>query len=85
MANVRAKEGISDMTLLFKLLRAYKVMDKVSTLCTPRRCVSPTVFSKISFDLSLARGLDYYTGVIYEAVVAASSAVVGFASAGSAF
>ena len=23
---------------------------------------------KISFDLSLARGLDYYTGVIYEAV-----------------
>lgn len=24
---------------------------------------------KISFDLSLARGLDYYTGVIYEAVL----------------
>ena len=23
----------------------------------------------ISFDLSLARGLDYYTGVIYEAVL----------------
>jgi histidyl-tRNA synthetase len=23
----------------------------------------------ISFDLSLARGLDYYTGVIYEAIV----------------
>ena len=35
MANARAKEGISDMTLLFKLLRAYKVMDKVGTLCTP--------------------------------------------------
>ena len=28
---------------------------------------------KISFDLSLARGLDYYTGIIYEAVVAASA------------
>jgi len=27
------------------------------------------VLDKISFDLSLARGLDYYTGVIYEAVV----------------
>ncbi|EGG03722.1 uncharacterized protein MELLADRAFT_37940 [Melampsora larici-populina 98AG31] len=28
---------------------------------------------KISFDLSLARGLDYYTGVIYEAVVEGSA------------
>ncbi|KAI2614956.1 histidyl-tRNA synthetase [Hypoxylon sp. NC1633] len=26
------------------------------------------VFDKISFDLSLARGLDYYTGVIYEVI-----------------
>ncbi len=26
------------------------------------------VESRVSFDLSLARGLDYYTGVIYEAV-----------------
>ena len=26
---------------------------------------------KMSFDLSLARGLDYYTGVIYEAVMIA--------------
>lgn len=25
---------------------------------------------KVSFDLSLARGLDYYTGIIYEAVLA---------------
>jgi histidyl-tRNA synthetase len=24
---------------------------------------------KVSFDLSLARGLDYYTGIIYEAVL----------------
>ncbi|GMG21329.1 unnamed protein product [[Candida] boidinii] len=27
----------------------------------------------ISFDMSLARGLDYYTGVIYEAVTAQSA------------
>lgn len=27
------------------------------------------ISDKISFDLSLARGLDYYTGVIYEAVL----------------
>ncbi|KAJ7638312.1 histidine-tRNA ligase [Roridomyces roridus] len=31
------------------------------------------VIDKISFDLSLARGLDYYTGIIYEAVVEASA------------
>ncbi|XP_004686874.1 PREDICTED: probable histidine--tRNA ligase, mitochondrial [Condylura cristata] len=32
------------------------------------------VAEKISFDLSLARGLDYYTGVIYEAVLLPSPA-----------
>lgn len=26
-------------------------------------------FHQVSFDLSLARGLDYYTGVIFEAVL----------------
>ncbi|KAG6908634.1 hypothetical protein DXG01_003812 [Tephrocybe rancida] len=31
------------------------------------------VLDKFSFDLSLARGLDYYTGIIYEAVVEASA------------
>ena len=31
------------------------------------------VIDKVSFDLSLARGLDYYTGLIYEVVVADST------------
>jgi histidyl-tRNA synthetase len=31
------------------------------------------VSDRMSFDLSLARGLDYYTGIIYEAVTAASA------------
>ncbi|KXN85998.1 Histidine--tRNA ligase, mitochondrial [Leucoagaricus sp. SymC.cos] len=31
------------------------------------------VLDKISFDMSLARGLDYYTGIIYEATVEASA------------
>ncbi|KAJ6606804.1 histidyl-tRNA synthetase, partial [Mycena sp. CBHHK59/15] len=52
MANASAKQGITDMGLLFTYLRVYGVIDK------------------ISFDLSLARGLDYYTGIIYEAVAA---------------
>ncbi|TCD62870.1 Cytoplasmic and mitochondrial histidine tRNA synthetase [Steccherinum ochraceum] len=38
------------------------------------------VLDKISFDMSLARGLDYYTGIIYEAIVEAS-APPGFKSA----
>ncbi|KAK1232163.1 Cytoplasmic and mitochondrial histidine tRNA synthetase [Marasmius sp. AFHP31] len=54
-ANARAKEGIEEMGLLFTLLDAYGVLEK------------------ISFDLSLARGLDYYTGIIYEAIVEASA------------
>ncbi|KAM8721369.1 hypothetical protein ACLKA7_007269 [Drosophila subpalustris] len=33
--------------------------------------------SRISFDLSLARGLDYYTGVIYEGVLKAEPGAVG--------
>ncbi|EPQ30580.1 uncharacterized protein PFL1_02104 [Pseudozyma flocculosa PF-1] len=36
------------------------------------------ITDRMSFDLSLARGLDYYTGIIYEAVTAAS-APPGFA------
>jgi histidyl-tRNA synthetase len=31
------------------------------------------VTEKMSFDLSLARGLDYYTGIIYEAVTEKSA------------
>ncbi|KAL2860698.1 histidine--tRNA ligase [Aspergillus lucknowensis] len=38
------------------------------------------VFDKVSFDLSLARGLDYYTGLIYE-VVTPLSTPEGFANA----
>ncbi|WWC60325.1 uncharacterized protein I303_102896 [Kwoniella dejecticola CBS 10117] len=50
MAIPLAKQGISDMEILFRYLKVYKVLDKMS------------------FDMSLARGLDYYTGIIYEAI-----------------
>jgi len=33
------------------------------------------ISDKVTFDLSLARGLDYYTGVIYEAVVTSASPI----------
>ncbi|RKP04079.1 hypothetical protein CXG81DRAFT_23336 [Caulochytrium protostelioides] len=35
------------------------------------------VMDKVVFDLSLARGLDYYTGIIYEAVLLPSSEAAG--------
>lgn len=38
------------------------------------------VLDHISFDLSLARGLDYYTGLIYEVVL--EGAAVGSIAAG---
>ncbi|KAF8811335.1 histidyl-tRNA synthetase [Phlegmacium glaucopus] len=63
-SNKSAKQGLTDMGILFTLLNAYGVLDKVS------------------FDLSLARGLDYYTGIIYEAIVEAS-APPGFKSTNS--
>lgn len=37
---------------------------------------------KVSFDLSLARGLDYYTGVIYEAVLTDTDRVGSIAAGG---
>ena len=61
------------MAILFTLLKAYKVLDKVKrNISTFLRMVVNNK-TKISFDLSLARGLDYYTGIIYEAIVEASA------------
>jgi histidyl-tRNA synthetase len=39
----------------------------------------------VSFDLSLARGLDYYTGVIYEAILLDGSLQVGSIAAGGRY
>mmetsp|Transcript_124675 Transcript_124675/g.186243 ORF Transcript_124675/g.186243 Transcript_124675/m.186243 type:complete len:472 (-) Transcript_124675:34-1449(-) len=50
-ANPSAKEGLSDLKILFDYLEIFEVLDN------------------FSFDLSLARGLDYYTGIIFEAVM----------------
>ena len=41
--------------------------------------------ARVSFDLSLARGLDYYTGVIYEAVLIDGVAQVGSIAAGGRY
>lgn len=40
---------------------------------------------KVSFDLSLARGLDYYTGVIYEIVLTDKKTELGSISGGGRY
>lgn len=41
--------------------------------------------SNLSFDLSLARGLDYYTGLIYEAVMTREGVQVGSIAGGGRY
>ncbi|KAG8730007.1 Cytoplasmic and mitochondrial histidine tRNA synthetase [Ceratobasidium sp. 414] len=63
--NKSAVAGMDDMELLFKYLDVFGITDKVLFV--------PHLKTHMSFDLSLARGLDYYTGLIYEAVVEGSA------------
>uniref|UniRef100_T1K9N3 histidine--tRNA ligase n=2 Tax=Tetranychus urticae TaxID=32264 RepID=T1K9N3_TETUR len=48
-------------------------------------CKNSGIEGKIEFDLSLARGLDYYTGVIYEAVLQDDGLEVGSIAAGGRY
>ena len=41
--------------------------------------------AKVSFDLSLARGLDYYTGIIYEIVLTDKKNELGSISGGGRY
>jgi len=59
-----AQEALSDMDTLFKFLKAFNCLER------------------ISFDMSLARGLDYYTGVIYEATLTDTDKVGSIAAGG---
>jgi histidyl-tRNA synthetase len=51
---------------------AQEGLDDMETLFTYLEAFD--VLDKVSFDLSLARGLDYYTGIIYEVVTEGSAA-----------
>mmetsp|Transcript_5827 Transcript_5827/g.24523 ORF Transcript_5827/g.24523 Transcript_5827/m.24523 type:complete len:464 (-) Transcript_5827:1083-2474(-) len=46
---------------------------------------SMNILESFSFDLSLARGLDYYTGVIFEAVLMSDETSVGSIAAGGRY
>ncbi|CAR22021.1 histidine--tRNA ligase [Lachancea thermotolerans CBS 6340] len=51
--------------------KAKQGLDEMATLIKYSEALE--IDSHISFDLSLARGLDYYTGIIFEAVTSASA------------
>lgn len=81
----QACAGLSDIKLLFSYLQLFQVTDKVRCdfytfylslfsfffLSFLTLLVNDFVplHLQVVFDLSLARGLDYYTGIIYEAVL----------------
>jgi histidyl-tRNA synthetase len=62
---------------------AVKALEELATLFDYLECYG--VLDKISLDLSLARGLDYYTGVIYEAVLTDGKNQLGSIAAGGRY
>ena len=70
-----------ETTDLMKNKRAREAFDQMTKLMTYTDMLGCTKY--ITFDLSLARGLDYYTGIIFEAVF--SDAQVGSVAAGGRY
>ena len=67
-----AQKGLKDMELLLHYCGIFEILDKVTAISLLQFILqSSLLFNayQVSFDLSLARGLDYYTGVIFEAVL----------------
>lgn len=62
------------------LPKAKQALDDLELLFRYLECFN--CLHRISFDLSLARGLDYYTGVIYEAVLTDTGRVGSIAAGG---
>lgn len=62
------------------LPKAKQALDDLELLFRYLKCFG--CLERISFDLSLARGLDYYTGVIYEAVLTDTGRVGSIAAGG---
>ncbi|XP_076237758.1 histidine--tRNA ligase isoform X2 [Calliopsis andreniformis] len=70
-------------TELMKHESAVKGLESIELLF--RYCDILRVTDKVMFDLSLARGLDYYTGVIFEAVLTGDSIGVGSVAGGGRY
>lgn len=62
-----------------------KDLGSMHRLFTLVDCMRDSLPQRLSFDLSLARGLDYYTGVIFEAVLMNKSVNLGSIGAGGRY
>ncbi|XP_018048007.1 PREDICTED: histidine--tRNA ligase, cytoplasmic isoform X2 [Atta colombica] len=68
---------------LMKQSIAVQGLDSMELLL--KYCGIYKILDKIKFDLSLARGLDYYTGVIYEAILCGDDVGVGSVAGGGRY
>ncbi|KYQ57042.1 Histidyl-tRNA synthetase, cytoplasmic, partial [Trachymyrmex zeteki] len=68
---------------LMKQSVAVQGLDSMELLL--KYCRIYKILDKIKFDLSLARGLDYYTGVIYEAILCGDDVGVGSVAGGGRY
>lgn len=68
---------------LMKQPAAVQGLDAMELLL--KYCSIYRVLDKTKFDLSLARGLDYYTGIIYEAVLCGNDIEVGSVAGGGRY
>ncbi|XP_018401138.1 PREDICTED: histidine--tRNA ligase, cytoplasmic isoform X2 [Cyphomyrmex costatus] len=68
---------------LMKQSVAVQGLDSMELLL--KYCGIYKILDKIKFDLSLARGLDYYTGVIYEAILCGDDVGVGSVAGGGRY
>ncbi|XP_014474743.1 PREDICTED: histidine--tRNA ligase, cytoplasmic isoform X2 [Dinoponera quadriceps] len=68
---------------LMKQSAAVQGLDAMELLL--KYCGLYKILDKVKFDLSLARGLDYYTGVIYEAILCGDEIGVGSVAGGGRY
>jgi histidyl-tRNA synthetase len=73
-------EKINNEKLFGENLKAKQALEEMSKLGQNLRVLG--CYDSIVLDLSLARGLDYYTGVIYEAVLTDETGIGSIASGG---
>ena len=76
-------EVVRKDALLSKSTKAVQAFGDLALLfeyLTALQCIQ-----RVSFDLSLARGLDYYTGIIYEAVLTSGMSSLGSIAAGGRY
>jgi histidyl-tRNA synthetase len=80
---LRVKYGVGEFADVARAERFTKIFDDLDVLFTFLEAFD--CIDRLTFDLSLARGLNYYTGVIFEAILIDNEIGVGSLAAGGAY